>query len=363
MNRLTAIGLASLVAYGLLIASKYPGLVSAAHEDQAHRPVAMAAPATQEGPRVTAIAVERAPRPLASLPAPVPRAEPSRMSPVALEFRASRNLKLFADSLAARRSELTGDERYHLAKALEECQFATSLNEDLAAHSAKQKRQFLAGLPAGDPLNAKRIAAYDAVDNTQRCIGFQNAKISPKDVEELYSAAALQGDPRAQARIITAEINNNKNNASPGRANPEPAQTAQQANDDLSRIIGLLETRDPEAMLIVGEFLARQSANLRVGPNGETPEPSAFLGGFSLVACDVGLDCSQFHREPQMACAYGGYCNAQNFEELYQNFLASPWAYTQALRYRGLIHTAIRDRNWTLIGLTPKAVNRDPVPQ
>jgi hypothetical protein len=116
-------------------------------------------------------------------------------------------------------------------------------------------------------------------------------------------------------------------------------------------------------MLIVGEFLARQSANLRVGPNGETPEPSAFLGGFSLVACDVGLDCSQFHREPQMACAYGGYCNAQNFEELYQNFLASPWAYTQALRYRGLIHTAIRDRNWTLIGLTPKAVNRDPVPQ
>ncbi len=29
MNRLTAIGLASLVAYGLLIASKYTGFVSA----------------------------------------------------------------------------------------------------------------------------------------------------------------------------------------------------------------------------------------------------------------------------------------------------------------------------------------------
>jgi hypothetical protein len=361
MNRLTAIGLASLVAYGLLIASKYPGLVSAAHDEQASRPVAVATPAAPEGPRVAAMAVEPAPRPLASLPAPVPRAEPSRMSQVALEFRASRNLKLFADSLAARRSDLTGDERYHLAKALEECQFATSLNEDLAAHSAKQKRQFLAGLPAGDPLNAKRIAAYESVDNTQRCLGFQNSKISPRDIEDLYRAAALQGDPRAQARIITAEINNNKNNGS--RANPEPAQAARQANDDLSRIIGLLETRDPEAMLIVGEFLSRQSANLRVGPNGETPEPSAFLGGFSLVACDVGLDCSQFHREPQMACAYGGYCNAQNFEELYQNFLASPWAYTQALRYRSLIHTAIRDRNWSLIGLTPKAVNRDPVPQ
>ena len=34
MNRLTAIGLASLVAYGLLVASKYTGVVSAARDDR-----------------------------------------------------------------------------------------------------------------------------------------------------------------------------------------------------------------------------------------------------------------------------------------------------------------------------------------
>ncbi len=97
-----------------------------------------------------------------------------------------------------------------------------------------------------------------------------------------------------------------------------------------------------------------------MGPNGEVPEPSAFLGGFSLVACDIGQECSSVHnRDLQSACAYGGYCNAQSFEELYQNFLASPWAYAQAMRYRNLIHTAIRDRNWTLIGLTPKLAARD----
>ena len=33
MNRLTAIGLASLVAYGALIAAKYTGVVSAAREE------------------------------------------------------------------------------------------------------------------------------------------------------------------------------------------------------------------------------------------------------------------------------------------------------------------------------------------
>jgi hypothetical protein len=363
MNRLTAIGLASLVAYGVLIASKYPGLVAAAPEEQAPEVATAVQAPPQASARVSPLGAEPAPRPLASLPSPVPRTEPSRMSPVALEFRATRDLRAFAESLSARRATLSADERYHLAKALEECHFAANLAEDLAAHSAKQRRQFLDGLPVGDPLNAKRIAAYEAVDNTQRCLGFQHAKISPKDIEDLYRAAALQGDPRAQARIITAEITNNKNNASPDRRNAEPTELANQAVDDLSRMIGLLETRDPEAMLIVGEFLSRQSANLRVGPNGETPEPSAFLGGFSLVACDVGLDCSQFHREPVLACAYGGYCNAANFEELYQNFLASPWAYTQALRYRAIIHTAIRDRNWSLIGLTPKAVNRDPFPQ
>ena len=356
MNRLTAIGLASLVAYGVLIASKYTGVVSAAPEEAASQQAAQEPRERVAG--VSPMASDPAPRPLASLPAPVPRAEPSKMSQVALEFRSARDLKAFAEGLSARRAELTGDERYHLAKALEECQFATSINEDLAAHSAKQKRQFLASLPAGDVLNPKRIAAYDAVDNTQRCLGFQNAKISPKDIEDLYRAAALQGDPRAQARVVTAEIG--RNNTGTSRANPEPAQVAREVNDDLSRLIGLLETRDPEAMLIVGEYLARQSANLRVGPNGETPEPSAFLGGFSLVACDVGLDCSQFHREPMMACAYGGYCNAANFEELYQNFLASPWAYTQAMRYRALIHTAIRDRNWSLIGITPKMLALAP---
>jgi hypothetical protein len=294
------------------------------------------------------------PRPApVDLPPPIARTETTRLSPAALEFRAARDLKAFADALSSRRASLTADERYYLARALEECQFATTVNEDLAAYSAKQRRQFLATLPAGDPLNAKRMSAYEAVDNTQRCIGFQNAKISAKDIEDLYRAAAQQGDPRAQARMLTAELNRNLNNAS--RTPAPETQNTRLPNDDTSRLIGLLESHDPEALLIVGQFLSQSAmaSQLRVGPNGEVPEPSAFLGGFSLVACDLGQDCSQMNREPLMACAYAGYCNAQSFEELYQNFLASPWAYTQAMRYRGLIHTAISTRNWSLIGLVP----------
>ncbi len=358
MNRLTAIGLASLAAYGLLIASKYMGVVSAAADVRSPLQAAVEEVPMADS-RVAALRAEPRQATL-QMPAPVARIEPSRLTAVALEFRSSRDLKAFADGMASRRSSLGGDESFHLAKALEECQFATTINEDLATYSAKKKREFLASLAAGDAVNPKRIAAYEAVDNTQRCIGFQNAKISPKDIEDLYRAAAAQGDPRAQARILTNEMG--KNNGNRVDASLQNARAPLGNSDDVSRIIGLLEQRDPDAMIIVGEYMSRQSSQLRVGPNGEVPEPSALLGGFSLVACDLGQDCTSMHREPQQACAYAGYCTSQSFEDLYQNFLASPWAYTQAMRYRAMIHTAISTQNWALIGLVPQSAPPAPAP-
>ena len=362
MNRLTAVGLASLVAYGLLITSKYTGFVSAAREDRGSNSASSGDGSVVGSAVIGRLAAEPYPRPI-SLPPPVVRAEQMRASPAAVDFRAARDLKAFADSLASRRGNLTGDERFHLAKALEECQFATTVNEDLGGYSAKQRRQFLQSLTVGDPNNAKRIAAYDAVDNTQRCLRFQGVKISAKEIEDLYQAAAQQGDPRAQARLLVAELNKNLSNNN--KASAETAQSARVPDDDFARLIGLLETGDPEAMLTVGQFLSQSAmaSQLRIGPSGEIPEPSAFLGAFSLVACDLGPECAQLIRDPQLACAYGGYCNAQSFEELYQNYLASPWAYTQAARYRNIIHTAINTRNWALIGLVPPAASIERSPQ
>ena len=362
MNRLTAIGLASLIAYGLLIASKYTGVVSAARDERAP-----AAPHSIEvaGDNSGVHPVSPEPRQgtLASLPSPVARAKVSRLSGVALEFRSTRDLKAFADGIAARAPNLTPDERYYLAKTLEECLFATTVNEDLADYSARQKRQFLASLPTGEPANEKRIAAYEAGDNTTRCLGFQNAKISQKDIDALYRAAAQSGDPRAQARIITAELSKNLGKSDPTQPS-QPTQPTRQGTDELSMLISLLQSKDPEAMIMVGQFLAQNavSQNLRVGPKGEIPEPSAFLGAFTLVACDIGQDCTRdsLNRDLLQACAYGGYCDPVSFEEFYQSFLASPWTYAQALRYRDMIHAAIDQQNWGLIGLTPKLVQQQP---
>ena len=346
MNRLTAIGLASLVAYGLLLTTKYMGVVSAAREDKGSS-VALADQVV--GSAVVAAPRAEPPARHVALPPPVPRTEPMRASATAVDFRASRDLKAFVDSLASHRASLTPDESYFLARALEECQFTTSVNEDLAAYSAKQRRQFLAGLTPDDANNPRRIAAYDSVDNTQRCMRFQGTKISQKDIEDLYLAAAQQGDARAQARLLVADLNSKRSAATPETA----AQT--RMGEQMSQMIALLESQDPEALMIVGGFLSQNAIanSLRIGPNGEVPEPSAFLGAFSLVACDMA-DCQQLSREPQMACAYGGYCDAASYEELYHNFMATPFTYLQAVRYRNLIHTAINTHNWALIGLTPK---------
>ncbi len=86
-----------------------------------------------------------------SLPAPLASAQPMHLSPASLEFRSSRDLKAFVDGLNGRRASLSGDERFNLARALEECQFAMTINDDLGAYSAKQRKQFLAASRPGMP--------------------------------------------------------------------------------------------------------------------------------------------------------------------------------------------------------------------
>jgi hypothetical protein len=195
------------------------------------------------------------------------------------------------------------------------------------------------------------------MDNTQRCLRFQGTKISPKEIQDLMTEAAQEGDPRAQARLIIADLSSKA--SSPSKDGGSAARDGQV--DEITSLIRLLETRDPETTMQVGNFLASgpMVTQLRIGPNGETPEPSALLGAFSLVACQQGPDCISMTRDPQSACAYGAYCPDNiSYEQLFQNFLASPWVYANATRYSNIIMTAINSQNWALIGLQPPEKRR-----
>ncbi|NJD87071.1 MAG: hypothetical protein FIB05_03510 [Betaproteobacteria bacterium] len=347
MNRLTAIGLASLVAYGVLLATLWDGSPASSAAGARAAAGDPAVPVPVSAPLATAREPAARPQYAASTRHAVAPSSARRLSGVAQEFRQSRDLKAFVDSLLARKDSLNHEERYYLARALETCAFATSMNDDLAVAAEKRRRQFLATLPPAAPAAAKRIAAYDAADDTRRCIGFQGSRIAQKQVDDLYREASEGGDARAQARMLVAELNKNLTTSKGG----EPGKPV--GNEDFQRIIGLLETRDAEAMVLVAQFLAQHQliGELRLGTTGEVPEPASLVGAFSLVACDFQPTCSTFDRESLQACAYAGYCNAGSYEELYANFLASPWSYAQALRYRDIIHSAIETHNWSLLGL------------
>ena len=271
---------------------------------------------------------------------------------VEAQFRVSRDLKAFADDLLAREARLSREERYFLAKALETCGFAMSMNDDLVETGQRRRRDFIATLSPTDPEFDRRVAAFDASDDINRCRRFQGQTIAQSKIDALYQRASEGGDPRAQARTLVAELS--KSLAIP-RNQFESARVVEQ--DDFQRIVSLLESRNAEAIVTVAQLLAehRLIEQLRMGPNGETPNPASLVGAFTLVACDFQPSCTVFDREALQACAHAGYCSAGSYEELYANFLASPYAWALASRYRTLIHTAIETRNWGLIGI-PKLV-------
>lgn len=287
-----------------------------------------------------------------------PASRPSVGAPTAslagveAHFRVSRDLKAFADELLAREARLTREERYFLAKALETCGFAMSMNDDLVEAGQRRRRDFIATLSPTDPEFDRRVAAFDASDDINRCRRFQGQTIAQSKIDALYQRAGDGGDPRAQARTLVAELS--KNLAIP-KNQFESARVVEQ--DDFQRIVSLLESRNAEAIVTVAQLLAehRLIEQLRMGPNGETPNPASLVGAFTLVACDFQPSCTAFDREALQACAHAGYCSAGSYEELYANFLASPYAWSLASRYRTLIHTAIETRNWGLIGI-PKLV-------
>jgi hypothetical protein len=353
MNRLTAIGLASLVAYGLLIVTKVSGPSPApADRNSTANGASQSSDSTSRG---SMHAQSTGPR-IAAMPFPVSTfvrtANTKAVSSAQQDFRNARDLKAYVDALLARRTQLTADERFHLAKALESCLFANSVSEDLASYGAKQRKQFLAGIAQGDPNAAARIAAYDSVDDVSRCLRFQGVRIAQRDIDDMYEASAQMGDPRAQAKLIASEITRQLQSHAQGENAPPPKLSS----DDVVRIVSILETRDPEAILTIGSLLSQAPLNqqIHIGPNGEIPETSAFIGAWNLVACDLGLECSAQHRELQQACAFASYCGAGTFEEHYQTFMVSPYVAQLAQRYRAMIDSAMDSHDWAQVGLSPK---------
>ena len=216
-----------------------------------------------------------------------------------------------------------------------------------AASSSRASRRATRTTPSASPPTRRS-------DNTQRCARFQGTKISQKDVEDLFNAAAQQGDPRAQARLLVAELNakiaaNQRTEA--GQTRPRrvsqrrPVAHDRAAADPRSR-------GDDHRRQVPRAVGRREPAAHRAQRRGA----GAFGVPRRVLARRVRHAAGLHVAQPRAAARLRLQRllqTRQSFEELYQNFLASPWAYSQAVRYRNIIHTAINTQNWSLIGLQP----------
>ena len=149
MNRLTAIGLASLVAYGLLIASKYTGFVSAAREDRAPQSAVSgrsrhARPGRWHAPRIRPS--HREPAPAARVArSPCTCRPPRSSSAPRATSRPSPTGSIARRATSPPTSATTSRVRSRNASS------RRAINEDLAAYSAKQRAPVPRGAHAGRP--------------------------------------------------------------------------------------------------------------------------------------------------------------------------------------------------------------------
>ena len=80
----------------------------------------------------------------------------------------------------------------------------------------------------------------------------------------------------------------------------------------------------------------------------------SIVGESTLASPTTATSETRSRPKLAQACAFASYCGAGHFEEHYQTFIASPFVYQQAQRYRALIHAALRSQDWAQIGLGPK---------
>ena len=211
MNRLTAIGLASLVAYGVLLAAKWDGAPAAAVRGFRRRrsqPTGLrrARRRRRPGPgRQCAVVPRRQP-----FQSPVAAHAVHRPSAVASQFRSTRDLKAFADALLARKDSLDREER------LLPRQGARGLRFRHLDQRRPGRRQRKAPAPVPRRAFPPRIprppgASRPTTPWTTRSAAWASrARASRRSRSTTCTAQASEGgDARAQARMLVAELNRN----------------------------------------------------------------------------------------------------------------------------------------------------------
>jgi hypothetical protein len=285
-----------------------------------------------------------------------PRANPLKSAAAVVraslhgEFLAAKQYRPLYDRLKSTPEGQTREGMYVLYEMLQRCATVTerTTRRPLVRTNEQKRDEFLAGIPANDPMRDKRIAAFDDVA-ANRCVGMEGIAITQADLNKLLSDAAAMGDPKAQAAALEQALWQERRASGPqGRWGRDSVTLSDAQVDSLRQIAA---TRDPEAMMIAGRVLASSwhDFSLRIGPDSQLVEPRAFQQAFALLACDYGYPCGDTNPRVLSGCAYQGHCDAANLADYLFYYGSSPHDSQLLAQYRGILRQAVETGDWSQV--------------
>jgi hypothetical protein len=295
------------------------------------------------------VASPSAPTPTLAPVAPVQPAAPVRgravvslKSPLAQEFEKAKQLKVFYDRYVANPEGASAELKYFAASAIENC---VGRGRNVAGPSESDRAKFTAKLKENDPMNAKRVEAFERVN--QYCEGFQSLNLTGADAAKLFREAAAGGNAAARVAVAAEDFRETSRNA-------RGVEERRLSEDQLTLLRDGLATGDPFAIQRAGNLLSWQSTQLaerRIGPNNDPFNPRDLAPAFTLAACDRGANCGADAYRVLSGCAQQGACGYESLEIYMQYNELPPNVYVNAQQYRSMILDAINQGRWDWLGI------------
>ena len=270
-------------------------------------------------------------------------ATPGKISPLRNEVRTARDFKPIYERLKVLPNP-SPEETYYLAYILESCARDKDLPGPPRTFKVDEaKARFAASLSPRAPDREKRLAAFDRAMQTG-CEGFGDVLTTRKEIRDLLERAAAAGEPKAQARLLSYELQGPRLDA-PGAppAKPDPI-----TDEQIARMKSIVASGDPGVLVDVTLMLMFRNEDMHLRDPDEAPIDNQLLHQAALLAaCELGYPCDANSRRMAHACAFSGYCDAADYRDYVLFYELSPGTAQRAMLYQAQLLRAVREGDWS----------------
>lgn len=274
------------------------------------------------------------------------------------EYLGAKSYRALYDRLKGTPEGTTAEGMYVMYDILRKCATVTDrqYRRGLQAKPLDQRRaDFIGGLQPNDPNRDKRIAAFER-SAVNRCDGFNDVQVTQADLDKMLTSAADAGDPKAKAAQVEQEIW--------AQRRAGQWRTAVLSDAQIGTLEQAAATRDPAAMITVGQLLSNQWHGLTVqaGPDQQPVDPRAFNNAWQVVACEYGYPCGGDNPRIADECAYRGHCDATSLPDYLSYYVSSPYESELLSQYESMLRGAIESGDWSQLTVSRGTTTTAPPP-